>query len=61
MSLCTRRLHSVGNRYTLTDNTFEAVVIVVRERQSIDTVSISDDSGRSERTAKEWDILDMTQ
>jgi len=45
----------------LADGTWEAVVIVVRERESIGTSSVADDSGRSEKTVKEWDILEMTQ
>jgi len=45
----------------LTDDTLEAVVIVVREKGSVDTGSVADDSGGSEKTAKEWDILEMTQ
>jgi len=36
-------------------------VIVVREKGSVDTGSVAYDSGRSEKTAKEWDILEMTQ
>lgn len=45
----------------MTDDTLEAVVIVVREKGSVDTGSVAYDSGRSENTAKEWDILEMTQ
>lgn len=59
--LCTKRLHSVGRRYTGADDTWEAVVLVVREKGSIDTRSVANDSGRSEKTVKEWDILDVTQ
>lgn len=58
---CTRRLHSIGKRYELTDGTWEAVVVVVREKESIDTSSVADDSDRSEKTAKEWHILGMPQ
>lgn len=36
-------------------------MVVVREKESIDTNSVADDSDRSEKTAKEWHILGMPQ
>lgn len=57
--MCGRRLQSVGRRYESADGTWEAVVIVVREKGA--DVEMRDGNEGSEGTVREWDELEMTE